>query len=60
MSSSIQTIKNAGEFRAKVVSKLSTFFEGSANAQKYGINLEKGVYNWSLKEATNKIGRAHV
>ncbi len=43
-------IENPEQFRINIREKLSEFFEKKTNA----INLEKGIHNWALKEATNK------
>ena len=43
-------IENPEQFRINIREKLKAFFEKEKDA----INLEKGVHNWSLKEATNK------
>jgi transcription elongation factor S-II len=43
-------IENPEQFRKNVRVKLAVYFE----KEKYAINLEKGVHNWALKEATNK------
>jgi transcription elongation factor S-II len=37
-------------FRANIRNKLNEFFEN----EKHTINLEKGIHNWALKEATNR------
>jgi transcription elongation factor S-II len=50
----VRTIENPDTFRANIREKLSKFFIESDNANKHSINLEKGVHNWALKEATNK------
>jgi len=47
-------IENPDEFRAKIREKLSGFFEETDNKEKNATNLEKGIHNWALKEATNK------
>jgi transcription elongation factor S-II len=46
----IRKIENPETFRANIRQKLGEFFEKEKDA----INLEKGVHNWALKEATNK------
>ncbi len=46
----IRKIENPEQFRANIREKLREFFEKEKDA----INLEKGVHNWTLKEATNK------
>jgi DNA-directed RNA polymerase subunit M/transcription elongation factor TFIIS len=43
-------IENPEQFRKNIREKLKAFFDKEKDA----INLEKGVHNWSLKEATNK------
>jgi len=43
-------IENPEQFRKNIREKLAVFFEKEKDA----INLEKGVHNWALKEATNK------
>jgi len=43
-------IENPEQFRKNIREKLTVFFEKEKDA----INLEKGVHNWALKEATNK------
>jgi DNA-directed RNA polymerase subunit M/transcription elongation factor TFIIS len=43
-------IENPEQFRKNIREKLIVFFE----KEKDSINLEKGVYNWTVKEATNK------
>lgn len=43
-------IENPEQFRQNIREKLKVFFE----KEKDVINLEKGVYNWALKESTNK------
>ena len=43
-------IENPELFRKNIRAKLAVYFE----KEKYAINLEKGVHNWALKEATNK------
>ena len=49
----VRKIENPDTFRSNIRNKLSLFFDSKDNI-KYGTNLEKGVYNWSVKEATNK------
>lgn len=46
----IRKIENPEKFRTNIRQKLGEFFEKEKDA----INLEKGVHNWALKEATNK------
>ena len=43
-------ISNPEQFRENMRQKLSIFFEKSS----YRENLEKGIYNWTLKEAKNR------
>ena len=43
-------IENPELFRKNIRAKLAVYFE----KEKYAINLETGVHNWALKEATNK------
>jgi len=43
-------IENPEQFRKNIREKLIVFFK----KEKDSINLEKGVYNWTVKEATNK------
>ena len=45
-------IENPEQFRANICNKLLNFFP-SGN-EKYASNLEKGIHNWALKEATNR------
>jgi transcription elongation factor S-II len=45
-------VENPEEFRANIRSKLAKQF--NFNQEKHAINLEKGVHNWAIKEATNK------
>jgi len=47
-------IENPDIFRSNVCKKLSEYFKESEKADKYATNLEKGIHNWSLKEATNR------
>lgn len=49
---SVKKIDNPEIFRANIRNKLSVFF--TVNPEKNSINLEKGVYNWTVKEATNR------
>ena len=46
----IHKIENPDVFRENICGKLKIFVKTDKNA----INLERGVYNWVLKEATNK------
>jgi transcription elongation factor S-II len=50
----VKTVENPEEFRANVAAKLSPFFLNKGGDEKHGNNLEKGIYNWTLKEATNR------
>ena len=43
-------ITNPEQFRENIRMKLSKFF----NKSSYSENLERGIYNWSLKEAKNR------
>lgn len=43
-------IQNPEQFRAKVASNLSELLQN----EKYGTNLERGVFNWAIKEAKSK------
>lgn len=47
---SIRKIENPEQFRLNIRQKLCKFFHEENNA----VNLEKGVYNWSIKESINK------
>ena len=44
----IRKIENPDNFRKEIRKKLTTFFEN----EKHALNLEKGIHNWALKEAT--------
>ena len=46
----IRKIENPEKFRSKICEKLEEFFD----KKKDTINLEKGIHNWAIKEATNK------
>jgi transcription elongation factor S-II len=50
----IRKIENPDTFRINIRQKLGEFFEQSDNKEKHSNNLEKGIHNWALKEATNK------
>lgn len=50
----VKIIENPDEFRANIAAKLSQCFVEKGGAEKHGENLEKGIYNWALKEATNR------
>jgi transcription elongation factor S-II len=43
-------VKNPEKFRANIVAKLSVNFEKEKDSN----NLEKGIYNWAIKEATTR------
>ena len=45
----IRKIENPEQFRSNIREKLGEFFE-----TKDAVNLEKGIHNWTIKEATNK------
>ena len=47
-------IENADTFRSNIRNKIKEMFSESDESTKISTNLEIGVYNWSLKEATNK------
>jgi transcription elongation factor S-II len=47
---SSRKIDNPEQFRRNICNKLAELFEQEKDA----VNLEKGVHNWSIKEATNK------
>ena len=50
----VKTIENPEEFRANIAIKLSSFFIEKGGSEKHAANLEKGIHNWALKEATNR------
>jgi transcription elongation factor S-II len=50
----VKTIENSDEFRANIAAKLSPFFVSKGGSEKHAANLEKGIHNWALKEATNR------
>lgn len=50
----IRKIENPESFRSNIREKLAKSFDKTENKEKHAINLEKGVHNWALKEATNK------
>lgn len=65
MSLSIREIENPGDFRLKLQYKINLrLVEYSAESERekfsheqymaWAVNVEKGIYNWSIKEATNK------
>jgi transcription elongation factor S-II len=47
-------IENPDEFRCNIRKKLEQFFIISDKSDVYASNLEKGIHNWSIKEANNK------
>ena len=47
---SLRKIDNPEQFRSNIRKKLGDIFEQEKDA----INLEKGIHNWSVKEADNK------
>lgn len=47
---SLRKIENPEQFRSNICLKFSKYFQKEVDAK----NLEKGIYNWSLKEANNK------
>ena len=51
MSAIVKNIENPDAFRSNICKKLSSFFSEN---MKHATNLEKGIYNWALKEATNR------
>ena len=48
----MQGIKNPVVFREKIVLKFKSFVD---NDEKKAINIEKSIYNYSIKEATNRL-----
>jgi len=48
---SVKSIENSEIFRKNICKKLSSFFSEN---MKHATNLEKGIYNWALKEASNR------
>jgi transcription elongation factor S-II len=50
----IRKIENPDTFRSNIRQKLGEFFDKTENKEKHANNLEKGIHNWALKEATNK------
>ena len=50
---SVKKIEKPAEFRSNIRKNLEPFFENGTN-ENNATNLEKGVYNWSLKEASNR------
>jgi transcription elongation factor S-II len=53
----VRKVQNTDTFRANIAKKLAEFFITKTDvdkADKYASNLEKGIHNWAIKEATNK------
>ena len=50
----VKIIENPDEFRANIAAKFSPFFVEKGGSEKHASNLEKGIHNWALKEATNR------
>ena len=50
----VKTIENPDEFRSNIAAKLGPFFINKGGSEKHAANLEKGIHNWALKEATNR------
>jgi transcription elongation factor S-II len=48
---SLKKIENPDAFRINIRKKLSSFLQENMT---HAANLEKGIYNWALKEATNR------
>ena len=48
---SLKKIENPDAFRSNIRKKLSSFLQENMT---HAANLEKGIYNWALKEATNR------
>ena len=48
---SVKKIENPDAFRSNIRKKMSSFFSENMT---HAANLEKGIYNWALKEATNR------
>jgi len=48
---SLKKIENPDAFRSNIRKKLSSFLQENIS---HAANLEKGIYNWALKEATNR------
>jgi len=46
----LRKIEDSETFRSNIRKKLGEFFEN----EKHSTNLEKGIHNWTLKEATNR------
>jgi transcription elongation factor S-II len=50
----VKIIENPDEFRVNIAAKLIPFFVEKGGSEKHAVNLEKGIHNWALKEATNR------
>jgi transcription elongation factor S-II len=48
----VRKIENPDNFRENIRKKLCEFF--APDSTKHATNLEKGIHNWALKEATSK------
>ena len=48
---SLKKIENPDAFRSNIRKKLSSFLQENTT---HAANLEKGIYNWALKEASNR------
>lgn len=46
----VRKIENPEQFRSNICKELGTYFDNEKDI----INFEKGVYNWTVKESTNK------
>ena len=51
---SLRKIENPDTFRSNIRKKLGEFFDKPETKEKHANNLEKGIHNWALKEATNR------
>ena len=47
---SVKKVENPEQFRQNIINKLNIYF----NNEKYSSNLEKGIYNWTIKECNNR------
>ena len=58
MQSLMRKVDNSETFREKIVNKIAEKLQNcgvvSTNYTKKASNLEKGIYNWTLKESTNR------
>jgi transcription elongation factor S-II len=50
----VRKIENPDLFRSNIRKKLEEFFNTTDKPNIYASNLEKGIHNWAIKEATNK------